>query len=99
MDNGRAKGDFTPTEANNLVKDEDGEISAFTFRYSSFIGMLLYLSGHNHTDVSFDANFCARNMFCPKFSNKLALKKLCRYLKQLKGHGLVLNQVSNLCKL
>ncbi len=46
MDDGYAKGKYTPAEAKHLVKDEDGEEAHGGFSYSSIIGMLLYLSGH-----------------------------------------------------
>ncbi len=46
LDNGYAKGKHTPEESKPLVKDADREGVHGGFSYSSFVGMLLYLSGH-----------------------------------------------------
>ena len=47
LDNGYARGKHTSAETKPLVKDEDGVAAAEGFSYSSVVGMLLYLSGHN----------------------------------------------------
>jgi hypothetical protein len=80
LDDG-AKGKFTPSESKPLVKDVNGELASGAFSYSSVVGMLLYLSGHTRPDITFAVNCCARYMFCPKHSHKLALKRIGRYLK------------------
>ena len=38
-----SKGKFTPSEANPLVKDENGEPECGMFSYRSIVGMLIYL--------------------------------------------------------
>ena len=35
-----------------------GEAAAGTFRYSSSIGMILYMYGHTRPGVAFSVNFC-----------------------------------------
>ncbi len=56
LDNGYAKGKCTPAEAMLLVKDEDGEAANGGFSYASVVGMLLYLSGHTHPDITYAVN-------------------------------------------
>ena len=99
MDDGNVKGKFTPSEANPLPKDADGEPASGMFSYSSVVGMLLYLSGHTRPDIAFAVNCCARYMFCPKRSHEMALKRLARYLKLTADRGLVLNPNSEVCKI
>ena len=70
-----------------MVKDEHGEPESGMFSYSSVVGILLYLSGHNFPDVNLVTNFYAQYMFSPKRSHKLSLKKLACYLKQTKDSG------------
>ena len=79
-----------------LVKDEDGVAATEGFSYSSVVGMLLYLSGHTCPDITYAVNCCARYMFCPKHSHKLALKCVGRYLKNIFSHGMVINPTREL---
>ena len=58
LDNDMDKGQFAPEEDNTLVMDEYGEAVDGTFRYSSVIGILLYLSEHAHPGVAFAMNCC-----------------------------------------
>jgi hypothetical protein len=76
LDDGYAKGKHTPAKTKPLVKDADGELAHGGFSYSSVVGMLLYLSGHTHPDISYAVNCCDRYMFCPKHSHELALKRI-----------------------
>ena len=98
LDDGMAKGKFTPSELSPLVKDADGEPAGGMFSYSSVVGMLLYLSGHTRPDIAYAVNCCARYMFCPRRSHELALKRLARYLKHTQDRGLILNPDSAMCK-
>ncbi len=82
LDDGCAKGKYTPTESKPLVKDINGNSASGAFSYSSVMGMLLYLSGHTCPDIPFAVNCCARYMFCPKHLHELALKGIGCYLKQ-----------------
>ena len=51
---------------------------------------MLYLSGHTQPDITYVVNCCARYMFCPKHSHKLALKHIGRYLKNTPSRGMVM---------
>ena len=81
LDDGYAHGKHTPAKTKPLVKDEDGVAAVKGFSYSSVVGMMLYLSGHTRPDITYAVKCCARYMFCPKHSHKLALKRIGRYLK------------------
>ena len=63
LDNGMAKGKFTPGESTPFVKDTDGEDSCGSFSYSSGVVMLLYFSGHSRPDISYAINYCAKYKF------------------------------------
>ena len=56
LENGIMKGNFTPAEYTPLLKDTDGEASCGSFSYSSVVEMLIYLSGHTRTDISYAVN-------------------------------------------
>ena len=90
LDNGYAKGKYTPSEDKPLVKDEDGQAANGVFSYASVVGMLLYLSGHTRPNIAYAVNCCARYMFAPKHSNELALKQIGRYLKNTLERGMVI---------
>ena len=98
LDYGMSKGKFMILEANPMVKDDNGEPVGGMFRYSSIAGMLIYLSGDTHPDVSLAVGICVRYMFSPKCSYKLTSKIFVGYLKQTKDCGLVLNYNYNVCK-
>jgi hypothetical protein len=96
LDIGTTSGKCTPAEAKPLVKDADGGPVVGDFSYSSVVGMLLYLAGHNQHDIAYAVNCFARYMFCPKRSHELALKRIGRYLKVTRDHGHVLNPTKEL---
>jgi hypothetical protein len=81
---------YTPAEATQLTRDEDGEPPQGSFGYASVVGMLLYLSGHTRPDIAYAVNCCARYMFNPRLSHEKALKRIGRYLKATRDKGLVL---------
>ena len=99
LDDGCAKGKYTPSESKPLVKDKDGPSASGAFSYSSVVGMLLYLSGHTRPDITYAVNCCARYMFNPKHIHELALKRIGRYLKQTCDRGMVMNPSSDVCKI
>jgi hypothetical protein len=82
-----------------MVKYDNGELASGAFSYSSVVGMLLYLSGHTCPDITFAVNCCSCYMFCPKRLHMLALKLIRGYLKQTCDWGMVMNPLSNVCKI
>jgi hypothetical protein len=78
------------------VKDADGAPPSGEFSYSSVVGMLLYLSGHSRPDIAYAVNCAARYMFCPRHSHETALKRIGRYLKATRNHGLILKPSDSL---
>jgi hypothetical protein len=73
------------------VNHTDGDPALGDFSYNSVVGMIMYLAGHTRPDIAYAIDCCARYMFCPKRSRKLALKRIDQYLKATHDHGLVLN--------
>ncbi len=97
LDDGCAKGKYTPSESKPLVKDDNGNSASGAFRYSSIVGMLLYLSRHTCPDITFAVNCCAQYIFCPKYLHELALTCTGHYLKQTSDHGMIMSPSSNVC--
>ena len=99
LNDGMAKGKFTPAESTPLVKNSDGETPSVSFSYSSVVGMLLQLSGHTRPDIAYAVNCCAGYMFSPRHYHETALKRIGRYLKTTRDQGLIFNPNSDICKL
>jgi hypothetical protein len=59
LDDGCAKGKYTPSESKPFVKDINSNSASGAFSYSGIVGMLLYLSGHTPPDITFAVN-CVR---------------------------------------
>ena len=113
LDDG-AKGKFTQSKFKPLVKNVKGELTSGAFSHSSVGGMLLHLSGHTHPNITFAVNCCACNthpnitfavnccacyIFSPTHLHELALKWIGCYLEQLSDQGMVMNPLSNVCKI
>ena len=86
-----AKGKYTTVGSVPLAKNEDGVPASGSFKYSSVVGIMLYLSGHTRPYIYFAINCCARYMFFPKHFHEVALKKISRYLKLTRDRGFNLN--------
>ena len=76
-------GKANQTEAKPLVKETDGEVAHGDFSYSSVVGMMLYRSDHLRLDIAYDIKYASCYMFCPRHSDKLALKRIIRYQKAI----------------
>ena len=89
-----AKG--TPAERKPLVKDDNGEPPQETFNYASFIGMLLYLSGHTRPDLAYSVSQVAHFMFNPKHSDEIAIKRIGRYHIGTKDKGMIIKPTATI---
>ncbi len=84
LDNGYARGKHMPAETKPLVKDEDGVAAAKGFSYSSVVGMLLYLLGHNRPDITYAVN-CRSENLTSSLMNKKSVPQSCEPIR-LKDH-------------
>ena len=91
LDNGMAKGKYTPAGSVPLVNNDNGVLYSGSFNCSSVIGMLLCLSGNTRPKIDFAVNFCERFMSFPNHFNEEALKQINLYLKLNRDRGLILN--------
>jgi len=78
----------TPARHQLLSKAEDGPAGKATWKYRAKIGMLGYLQGTSHSDVSMSSHQCARFNNSPNLSHKRAAKNIVRYLLDTKYGGL-----------
>jgi hypothetical protein len=58
LDDGCARGKYTPSESELLIKDINGNSASDAFSYSSIVGMLLYLSALTRPNITFAVNCC-----------------------------------------
>lgn len=84
----------TPTSKEALGSDKDGEPMSEKWKYSTVVGMLLYLSGNTRPDITFAVHQCARYSHCPKQSHAKAVKRIIRYLKGTKDKGMTFSPTS-----
>jgi Reverse transcriptase (RNA-dependent DNA polymerase). len=81
----------TPASKEAIGADRDGEPFAESWKYSTVIGMLLYLSGNTRPDITFAVHQCARFSHDPKQSHAVAIKRILRYLKGTRDKGMILS--------
>ena len=79
----------TPAARMPLGTDADGRPFKEKWKYSSVIGMLLYLSSNSRPDIQFAVHQCARFTHCPRASHAEAIKRICRYLQGTKEKGTI----------
>jgi Reverse transcriptase (RNA-dependent DNA polymerase). len=78
----------TPTGKVALGSDLEGDVINEKWKYSTVIGMLLYLSGNTRPDITFAVHQCARYSHNPKQSHAVAVKRILRYLKGTQDKGM-----------
>jgi hypothetical protein len=78
----------TPTSKEALGSDRDGALFDEKWKYSTVVGMLLYLSSNTQPDITFAVHQCARYSHCPKQSHGKAIKRIIRYLQGTKDKGM-----------
>ena len=91
INGGAAKYKWNPAEAKPLVNDEDGLGPSGNFRYSNVVGMMLYLSGNTHQDITYAVNCSASYMFYLRHYLEFDLKTIGKQLKGTINKGLILN--------
>ncbi|CAJ1945013.1 unnamed protein product [Cylindrotheca closterium] len=81
-----------PAAPTPLGKDPNGEPwSQHPWRYSSIVGMLIYLCTNTRPDISYAVSCAARFNSNPKVSHATAVKTILRYLKKTSDKGLIVN--------
>ena len=81
----------TPTSlAVPLGSDKDGPPACRSWKCSSVVGMLLFLSGNSRPEKAFAVHQCARFMHNPKASHEEAVLRMCRHSQGAKTDGLIL---------
>jgi Reverse transcriptase (RNA-dependent DNA polymerase). len=85
----------TPTGKTTVGSDRDGENFNEKWKYSTLIGMLLYLSGNTLRDITFAVHQCARYSHCPKQMHAVAVKHIIRYLKGTSDKGIIFSPTSD----
>ena len=80
----------TPADPKTLGKDKYGAPFSETWTYRSVVGRLLYLAGNSRPDIAFAVHQVARFAHEPKHSHAVAIKRIVRYLKCTRDHGLVM---------
>lgn len=85
----------TPTGKTAVGSDREGTLFNEKWKYSTVIGMLLYLSGNTRPDIAFAVHQCARFSHDPKQSHAIAVKRILRYLKGTKDKGMILSPSNN----
>jgi hypothetical protein len=79
----------TPTSKEALGSDRDGEDFDEKWKYSTIVGMLLYLSSNTRPDITYAVHQCARYSHNPKKSHGKAIKRIIRYLQGTKDKGMI----------
>ena len=80
------------TPASQKLLGKDKEVPAFVekWRYSSVVGMILYLVASSQPEIAYTVHQCARFTHDPKASHGNAVKRICQYLKGTKNKGMIL---------
>ena len=80
----------TPASTAGLGKDKNGEDwPQVPWKYSSIIGMLIYLATNTRPDISYAVSAAARHGKQPKKSHASAVKMILRYLQGTKDKGII----------
>jgi len=81
-----------PAAATPLGKNElDEDWPQHPWKYSSIVGMLIYLSTNSRPDITYSVSCAARFNSNPKQCHATAVKTILRYLLKTKDKGLIIN--------
>ena len=82
---------WTPASQAALGSDPDGPLWPNTpWKYSSIVGMLLYLSTNTRPDITFAVSQVGRFNKEPRVSHAKAVKMIIRYLKRTSDKGIII---------
>ena len=87
---------FTPYMKYPLIKDLDGDPCSNCFPYAITVGVLLYLSGYSHPDISWSVIQVARFIFYLSQWYEAGLKLIGCYLLEMRNKGLIITSTRNL---
>jgi len=90
------KSNLMPTTQQALSSDVEGPPMTEEWKYSSVVGMLLYLSGNSRPDIAFAVSQVCRFSSDPKQSHATAVKTIVRYLKGTANQGMILRPTGRL---
>lgn len=86
-----ANPNWMPTTQLALGTDPDGSAMKENWKYSSIVGMLLYLSSNTRPDIAFAVSQVCRFSSNPKQSHASAVKTIVRYLIRTRDKGMLLS--------
>ena len=80
---------LTPAAGHILNKDIEGKPHKNSWNYRTAIGMLSYLQGNTHPDISMAVhqNACFWNK--PMLSHEQAITRIGRYLRHIQDRGII----------
>ena len=85
-----ANPNWTPATQAALGADENGELyDNDPWKYSSIVGMLIYLATNTRPDISYAVSQVARFSKSPRKSHATAVKTIVRYLKRTADKGMI----------
>ena len=86
----------TPASSTPLSLDPDGSPFNEKWKYSSIVGMLIYLSTNTRMDIGFAVSQVARFTHSPKQSHATGVKMILRFLKGTIDQGTILTPLGKL---
>ena len=67
---------FNPCSTTPLATDKNGTFHSETWEYASAVGMLMYLAGNAHPEITFAVHQCAHFTHSPRQSHSEAVKRI-----------------------
>lgn len=90
-----ANPNWLPATQLALGPDVDGDRMTESWKYSSIVGMLLYVSCNTRPDIAFAVSQVCRYSANPKQSHAIAVKTIVRYLSRTRDKGMILRPSNN----
>jgi hypothetical protein len=88
----KANPNWTPAPMSALGSDPEGtDYDHKPWKYSSIVGMLIYVCTNTRPNISFAVSQVAKYCESPKQSHATAVKTIIRYLKRTSKKGIYVN--------